>query len=439
MIRNRGESILGKDRLPPSISVILLLELVSLGATIPVIAYYVRSFGGSAFHVTLCFFLTAAPKIFLQPLWGGLSDRIGRKPVMLFSLAGSLVSYGMWAYAPSFGNTSGGLAALLGLSPALFWLLASRAMFGLFGAQLTLGASVVADCLPSEQRARGMGILGATAGIGFIIGPILGGIVAAHVSYAAVGWMNVALEALALVIALAALPETAPRNAEAVRRIRKSAARVWRLALAHRSVGRLLGSVLIGTTGLSVIQGTLVVLAEDRWGYDVMQTGKLLSVFFLVGAAVQGGGLRPLVPRFGELNLARAGYLMIAAGLAALIPGGHYSVLWISLFLISIGIALSTPTVTSLLSSATHEEDQGRVQGLNQGVTGLGRSISGVSMGGLYDAFGPAAPFGSSSVLVLIALGILLVYRKPETETLFHPNAVDPPGTGAGISGHGAG
>lgn len=408
MKRTKGPSILGKGRLPPSISLILLLELVSLGATIPVIAYYARSLGGSAFHVTLCFFLTAAPKIFLQPLWGGLSDRIGRKPVMVFSLVGSMASYGMWALAPS-----------------LSWLLASRALFGLFGAQLTLGTSVVADRLPAEERARGMGILGATAGIGFIIGPILGGVVAARTSYAAVGWMNVGLEALAVAITLAALPETAPRGAAARRRIRKSAARVWRLAFDHHSTRRLLGSVLVGTTGLSVIQGTLVVLAEDRWGYDVMQTGKLLSLFFLIGAAVQGGGLRPLVPRFGELNLARAGHLMIAAALAALMPDGPVSVLWVSLLLVSVGTALTTPTVTSLLSSATHEEDQGRVQGLNQGVTGLGRSFSGISMGGLYDRFGPAAPFGSSSFLVLAAFAILLVYRKPNGESRFHPSAAN--------------
>lgn len=404
MRRSAGASIFGKERLPASIAFILLLELISLGATIPVIAYYVRDLGGTAFHVTLCFFLTAAPKIVLQPLWGGLSDRIGRKPVMLLSLAGSLASYVMWALAPS-----------------LFWVLASRALIGLFGAQLTLGSSVVADRLPAEERARGMGVLGATAGIGFIIGPILGGVMAARTSYAEVGWLNVGLEAAAILVALAFLPETAPRGADVAHRTRTTAIRVWRLAASHHTVGRLLLVVLVGTTGLSVIQGTLVVLAEDRWGFDVMQTGKLLSVFFLIGAAVQGGGLRRLVPRFGELNLARAGHAFSAVGLAALVPSAPVSFLWASLFLISIGIALTTPTLTSLLSAATHEADQGRVQGLNQGVTGLGRSISGVSMGGIYDAFGQGTPFGVSSILVLVAFLILLVHRRPATEAAFHP------------------
>ena len=401
MSGQKRQSILGREKLPPVLSLILLLELISLGATIPVVAYYARSLGGTAIHVTFCFFLTAAPKIFLQPIWGGLSDRIGRKPVMLIALAGSLASYAVWAAAPT-----------------LFWLLASRAVFGLFGSQLTLGSSIVADRLEPEERARGMGLLGATAGIGFVIGPALGGIVAHANGYAAVGWMNVALEGIAIALTVALLPETAPRRA--VKRLKgPGALAVWRLAASHRTVGRILLVILIGTAGLSVIQGTLVVLAEDRWGYSVMQTGRLLSLFFLIGALVQGGGLRSLVPRFGELKLARAGHVMIAISLAALVPETPLLVLWISLFLLSVGLALVTPTLTALLSRATDESDQGRVQGLNQGVTGLGRSISGATMGGLYDRSGASLPFGLSSLLVLVAFLFLLLFRGDREERLF--------------------
>jgi MFS family permease len=381
--------VVGRDRLPPLLPVILLLELVALGATIPTIAYYARGLGGTAFHVTLCFFLTAAPKVFFQPMWGSWSDRIGRRPVMVLSQIGSLLSYLAWALAPS-----------------LSWLLASRAIYGLFGAQLTVASSIVADRLAPEARARGMGVLGAIAGVGFVIGPAAGGILAGKLGNASVGWIGVGLEVCAVALALA-LPETAPRRAAAPRG--PSAARAFRLALSHPVLGALLLVVLIGTTGISVIQGTLVVLAEDRWGYQVVQMGKMLSVFFLVGALVQGFGLRTLIPRFGEKNLARAGHALAAGGLAVLVPRAPAVFLWIALFLISIGIALLTPTMTSLLSQAASEEEQGRVQGMNQGMTGLGRSISGATMGGAYDHLGPGTPFALSALLVLAALLLLFV------------------------------
>jgi len=162
-----------------------------------------------------------------------------------------------------------------------------------------------------------------------------------------------------------------------------------------------------------------VVLADDRWGYDVIQMGKLLSLFFLVAALIQGGGLRPLVPRFGEANLARAGYLMIAIALFLLMPDWPVLFLWVALLLVAVGTALSTPTTTALLSTATHEEDQGRVQGLNQGVTGLGRSFSGATMGGIYDRFGAATPFGVSALLVLVAFLLILTFRPKEGTPLF--------------------
>ncbi|MFH1679213.1 MAG: MFS transporter [Candidatus Eisenbacteria bacterium] len=405
MTENPRKRILAGDRLPPLLPVLLFLELVSLGATIPSLPYFTRALGGSAFHVTLCFFLTAAPKILFQPMWGAWSDRIGRRPVMILSQIGSLLSYLAWAIAPS-----------------LRWLLFSRALYGLFGAQLTVAGSIVADRLPPEERARGMGILGAISGLGFVIGPIAGGIVAARVGYSAIGWAGVAVEAAAIALAVA-LPETSPRRA--ARRRPSHAGSTFRRALAHPAVGPLLLVVLVGTTGFSVVQGTLVVLAEDRWGYGVQQMGKMLGLFFLIAAFIQGFGLRPLVPRFGERNLARAGYLLIAIGLAVLVPEAPGAALWISLLLLAGGAALTTPAPTALLSRATHEEDQGRVQGLNQGMTGLGRSVSGATMGGLYDRFGMGTPFGVSALLVVIALALLLL-PGGEREPLFRSAAAPP-------------
>lgn len=366
----------------------LLLELIALGATLPVIAYYVRDLGGTAFHVTFCFFLTAAPKVVLQPWWGGVSDRIGRKPVMIIALLGSLAAYIGWAIAPT-----------------LLLFLFARALMGLFGSQLTLATSVVADRLPPSQRAQGIGVLGAIAGAGFVLGPLMGGMIGSATSLATVGWVNAGLEGLALLLTILFLPETAPRN-KSSRTGDRNALTMWRNAISQTNSRILLFSVFATTLGLSVLQGTIVVLAEDRWGFDVAQTGKALAVFFFVGAAVQGGALRSLVPRFGQLALARVGALLLAIGVGLLAPNGSVAFLWVALTLAAIGSSLNTPTMTALLSNCTEADDQGKIQGLNQGITGLGRSFSGISMGGLYDRFGAAMPF---SVSALAALGGFLL------------------------------
>ncbi len=374
---------------PRVLPVILFLELISLGATFPVIAYYVRELGGTAFHVTFAFFLTAAPKVFLQPLWGGLSDRIGRKPVLLIALFGSLLAYAGWA-----------------LAPTLLIFLLTRAFMGLFGSQLTLATTIIADRLPPSRRAHGLGMLGATAGGGFIVGPLLGGIVAHATSYHAVGWMNVGMEATAIALTILFLKETARRGGSTA--YHQNAFAMWRRAAAHPAARLLLSSVFATTVGLSVLQGTLVVLAEDRWGFHVAQTGKALAVFFFIGALVQGGALRSLVPRFGQLALARAGALLLALGIAFLAPDGPVAFLWIALTLAAIGSSLNTPTMTAILADRTDESDQGKVQGLNQGITGLGRSASGFTMGGLYDHLGAPVPFGVSALAAFVGFALLL-------------------------------
>jgi len=390
-----------KSKVPVSLFLVLLLEVMALGATFPVIAYYVRGFGGTATFVTLCFFLTAGPKIFCQPFWGGVSDRVGRKPIMVIALVGSALSYVGWAIAPN-----------------LWWLLASRLLVGMFGAQLTLGTSIVADRLPPEERAKGMGMLGATAGIGFILGPLLGGIVAASTSYATVGWMNAGFELLAIGIALAFLPETlssgSGANADHPRTVSLPVLKAWKRALAHSTIGKVLVATFLGTLGMSVLHGTVVLVGEDRWGFDVAYMGKALAFFGLIGVLIQGGALRKLVPKWGEVRLARVGLFLTAIGLCVLAIEGSVSLLWISLALVATGSSLMTPTMTALLSQHTDPKDQGRIQGFNQGVTGLGRAGSGVSMGWIYQTFGQAVPFMISAGFTF--LGFVLMCKPAKKD-----------------------
>lgn len=389
------------NRPPALLPLMLLLELVALGATFPVIAYYVRDLGGTAFHITLCFFFTAAPKIILQPIWGDWSDKIGRKPILVAGILGSIIGYAGWAYAPTLG-----------------WFLVARAVVGLFGTQLTVATAIIADTMKPEDRAKGLGILGATAGLGFILGPLAGGLIASATSNAFIGVFNLGLEGAALLIALL-LPETAPKVATHLRR-RTNSLRLWRQAFAHKGISPVLISTLVGSTGTSVLQGTLVILAADRWGFEVDQTGKALALYFMISALVQGGAIRYLVPKLGEVFLAQWGTFLAAVGIALLVPNLPVLWLWVALTVIAVGASLNTPSMTALLSRYTHVEDQGKIQGLNQGITGLGRSISGISMGWLYDAFGPFMPFAISAMLTFAGFAILLPIDPKHRYNTFH-------------------
>ncbi len=386
------------------VAIVVFLEIVCLGAIFPTLADYVTQLGGAEIWVGIAFALVAAPKVVMNPAWGRLSDRIGRKPVVVLLTLGAIGGSTLWALAPMLGNLVGS---------GLMWLAVSRLIYGIFSAQAAIAYSIASDTSPPEKRSAAMGVLGAAFGVGLTVGFPLGGIVGAH-SLAAVGWLCAGCETLALLVVLVLLRETRPAGPVA-------AAPRWAV-LRYPAVRGLLGVTLIATVGYSVMTVTLRLLTDDWYGFTIQQTGYAFALWGIVGIIVQGGLIRPIVKALGERHTIILGAIILAAAMAGLAIHPPVAGFWAATAMMALGGGLLVPTLTGLLSHQVQPHEQGALHGINQSITAMGRAISYVTGGALY-VVAPGMPYGLGAALLLVSVGLLLAWSARRS-----PHAAPPEG-----------
>jgi MFS family permease len=386
--------------MPPlfAVAIVVFLEVVCLGAIIPVLPDYAQEFGGGAVWTGVLFMLVAAPKVVMNPLWGRLSDRRGRRPTLAILTCGAIAGSTLWALAPTLGEMIGG---------PLIWLAISRLVYGVFSAQAALAYAVASDTSPPEKRAAAMGVLGATFGFGITVGFPLGGIIGSH-SPAAVGWLCAGSEFIALTVIVCLLRET--RRLQAARESTDFTPRSLLHLAAVPAVMSLLPTVVVVTVGLSVMTPTLRPLTEAWYGFNLPRTSHALLVWGLVGSAVQAGLIRPLVRAIGETATVVAGAFILAGGFALLADHLPLWGFWCSMVLIALGGGLMIPALTSLMSLQVSPHDQGGVHGLNQSATALGRAL-GYLLGGALYAISPATPYWAGAAILIVGLLPLTLRR----------------------------
>ncbi len=354
---------------------VVFVDLLGFGIVLPLLPTY-----AAAFHVTpaaIGFLVTSFSLLQLVavPVWGAVSDRFGRRPVLIVGLVGSAASYVLFAAAGSYGA-----------------LLVSRIVAGAMGATIGVAQAYIADITPPERRAHAMGILGAAFAMGFILGPALGGMLSTH-SYSSAGVVAAALCAANAVGALLWLPETVRHKV--VRR----AERVPLGALA----APLAASFLV-TASFAVIHVTLPLFGRDVWHVTTRHMGMLFAYMGVISAAVQGGLVGRLAPRLGEKRVAAAGGLLLALGLA-LVPAATSSwALYAALGTLTAGSALATPSVYAVVSRRAAASQQGAALGLTQTASTLGRIVGPTVAGFLIGASGLSAPFWAGALLGLLGM-----------------------------------
>ncbi|NBB83397.1 MAG: MFS transporter [Alphaproteobacteria bacterium] len=367
----------------------VFLEIVCLGATIPILPYYVTdTLGAPAVWVGLLMAFVTAPKIVGNPVWGGLSDRFGRKRVLMITMAGAAIGSALWAVAPSLGAVAMG---------GLFWLGAGRLINGLFAAQATLAFAVASDTSAAADRTASLGVLGAAFGAGLTVGMPLGGWIGSH-SHAAVGWLCVGCELAAVTLIALMLRET--RRHEAPEGPQRRAMRLGEL-IRHTSVQRLLVICIVMTAGYSVMTPTLSLLASDRYGFDEQQTGWVFFLWGMTGIVIQGGVIRPIVRRLGETATILMGLWLLAGGFVWLAAGPPAAGLWGSAVLIGIGGGFAVPALSGLISFQVCPDQQGSVHGLTQSATAIGRSAGAIAGAALYAAHATGRPYWLGAALLL--------------------------------------
>lgn len=349
------------------------------------------------------------------PVWGGLSDRIGRRPTLLVTLTGTLAGYALWVF-------SGSIALLI----------LARLIGGIAAGNISTATAVVADTTEGRDRAKGMGIIGVAIGLGFIGGPAIGGIVWSATGdpegtwerglalnpFSAPALAACVLAALNLAWVAARFRETlAPRERGTSRRAHVLNPFKQLQRIAFPGVTRTNFVYFFYLTAFSAMEFTLTFLAVERLGFGPTDNTWMFVFVGLVIAFVQGGVVRRLVPRKGEKSVALQGLVLLVPGFLCIAWAGSAPVLYVGLFLMAVGSALAMPCLSSLVSRYTPSDRQGLVLGTFRSMGSLARAVGPILGGLLYWKLGSAAPYLAGAVFLLLplALATKLPPLAPET------------------------
>ncbi len=374
--------------------VIVFVDLLGFGMVIPVMALYAERLGTPDSQIGWLMTGYSFMQFVFTPIWGRLSDRYGRRPLLLLSIAMTAVGFVGYAVAPDFR-----------------WLLGSRLFAGAATANIAIAQAYIADVTPPEGRARGMGLIGAAFGLGFVLGPALGGLLSSW-SLAAPGYAAALLAAVNGVAAFFVLPE--PRaHVLSARRARFMAVLD---ELRRPGIRRLILIYLLAILAFSGMEATFALIAAHRYALDQRHVSYVFAFIGVVVTIVQGGLIGPLTRRFGEQPLLVAGLVLQAVGLVAIPYAGHMAGLLGACLPLAFGSGLSTPALSSLLSRTAREEDQGGTLGIGQSAAALGRIAGPISATSAYDHLWFGAPYLGGAVIMLLTAAIGSTLRRPREQ-----------------------
>lgn len=372
----------------------VFIDLLGFGIVLPLLPYFAHQepFNAGEWQIGLLVAIYSLMQFIFAPIWGRLSDRIGRRPIILLSLLGSTLSYLIFAFAQNF--------------PVLFL---SRVLAGIGAANIPTAQAYIADCTTAENRAKGMGLIGAAFGLGFIFGPAIGGFLSQW-GYRVPGLVAAGVCFMDLALTYFILPESLHSSSKGEVARREVNWSKMQQSLRRPIVGMLLVLFFIATFALANVEATFALLSKVRYGYTEAQTGYIFAYMGVLMAIVQGGLIRPLVSKLGERTLITAGTLVSAIGLCLLPYCTNFWMLAVNLVVLSFGQGVSTPSITSLLSQSVAADEQGSILGVNQSLSSLAR-VLGPIWGGLMFDIGFQWPFISAAGFAFVAFLLSLKHQ----------------------------
>ena len=404
---------MAKSRSPLVIIFItIFIDLVGFGIVIPVLPLYAERYGASETTVGILLAVYSAMQFVFAPILGKLSDRVGRRPVLLVSLLGTSAGFLLMGLAPKMPVGF----ALLGMAPTLVWLFIARIIDGISGGNISTAQAYIADVTPPEQRSRGMGLIGAAFGLGFIFGPAIGGLMS-HVSPEAPFFFASAMAAANATALYFLLPESLSHEHRSEARRRVTLSQIFEQAGSWH-LKAIMATYFFATVSFAMLTATYALFANRRFNFDATHTGYMFTYVGVLGAIIQGGLLGRLVKLFGEKMLAVAGTAIFAVSMFALPLSATLTTLLLASTGVAIGNSLMTPTLNGLASKSVNAAWQGRILGVMASVASLARIIGPVLGGWLLSRDANEAlhygrsPYWTSGAIMLVAFGLAITLRS---------------------------
>ncbi len=401
-----------------TVFLIILVDLIGFGVILPLLPFYASDFGATPIQVGMLYSVFSVAQLIFSPIWGSLSDRIGRRPVMLFSTAGAAVAY-----------------VVFGLAETLTVLFVARFIAGVMGGNISAAQAYIADSTTPENRARGMGLLGAAFGLGFVLGPAIATALI-HPKFqqlfimmewntvaAFIGEHRLSLPAYAAALLSSAsfvlvwfkLEETVVPGAHAASGNQRSGfftLQYWKdLPLDNMKVRWMFASFFLLSFGQAALYSSFPLFCEAVLSMNAEDVGVQFFFIGIIAVTVQGFLIKPLTKKFREENLFLAGNILMVIGLFMITLTSEVWHLTVYLVIMTVGNSLNAPTITSLLSKAADPARVGTIMGAAQGLGGLGRTI-GPTWGGFLFGIAFGLPFALTAIVISLTIIAGVVLRK---------------------------
>jgi MFS family permease len=374
----------------------VFIDLIGFGICLPLLPKYAERYGAHGWKIGAAMGVYSLMQLVFAPWWGQLSDRIGRRPVLLVSNFGSIVAYGLFGLSAQFVGETG------------FWILVgSRVFAGICGANLSVASAFIADVTTPEKRSKGMGLIGMAFGLGFILGPVLGSQAFKHFGLAGPGAVAAVICAINFVLGCIILPET--RKKDAAPPVQRPRLEQIRHVLAMKEVGFLIGIYFLGTFAFTSFESTLPLLLNAKLAFDEEHVGYVFAFCGIMAAMVQGGGIGRLVKSFGERRLIGASLIVVAVSLVLMPLANTLATLLGALAVFAIGSGVNRAPTMGLISQLSPTDEQGTTLGVAQSAGTLARVLGPTVATTLYDLWLPA-PYLACATIALLA-GLLAALR----------------------------
>ena len=372
----------------------VFIDLIGFGIVLPLLPFYAKHFGANALLVGLLSTSFSLMQLLFAPVWGRLSDHVGRRPVILLGLLGSSISY-----------------LTFGLASSLPILFLSRILAGIAGANISTAQAYIADSTQPENRAKGMGLIGAAYGLGFTVGPAIGGILSQY-GYAIPAFFASALALANFGAAWWLLPESRNPSGQTHHTERGLNWQRLRTGLQHPELGTFLILFFISTFAFANLEATFALMTARKFGFDAHANGYLFAYIGVLITIVQGGLTGRLARRFGERRLISAGLFCMIFGLGLLpYSPGLKSLLLVLVVLVG-GHGSTNPSISSLISQSAGSEDQGSILGVAQSLASLARILGPIWGGFTFDALGFQYPYLTGGLFMAVAFSLSLLAAK---------------------------